>query len=430
MWGAMVYRAGVGPEPCPVDKLTVDVLAKKLSELKNNRIRERAVELSRSMKNENGVQGGLEHFLDGLPRDSMLCDVNLLLGETKLARYRIINSDVKISLEVAASMREQFIAIPKSSSNVSAKVLKFFKGLFGIFNPIQPRRQTRHGICTYALGRVRTVSHGFLVGWIGFFIELFRAMFELYLRSDQYARNYGSLGCLVGLIIAPFYMLYDIFRGLVILTDRIMVGIANGYFKKDKLYIIDTLLRANIHDTISDINELRDYDVSSGCRLDQLEFATHLANNASYVFYLCKPTFPPNHWHWVDVDRHDLLTSVKRHGKSWLSLTDDEHEKLITVLAGCSLPRLSFSRFCMAIGISIQSRVNRMLRASILCDPNFNKATNDLGGVIPIGILDDDDDDDNDDNDVNINHVSKLRLRIVSMIAQLQPNSRNNNLQE
>jgi DNA-binding HxlR family transcriptional regulator len=53
MWGAMVHRAGVGPEPCTIDKLTVDILAKKLSELKNEGIREKVVVLSKSMKSEN-----------------------------------------------------------------------------------------------------------------------------------------------------------------------------------------------------------------------------------------------------------------------------------------------------------------------------------------------------------------------------------------
>jgi uncharacterized membrane protein len=422
MWGAMVHRAGVGPEPCPVGNLTVDILAKKLSELKNDESRKRAVALSNSMTRENGVQGGLQHFLDSLPRDSMLCDVSLLLGETKLAQYRIVNSDVKLSLEVAASMREQFLPKPTLNSNMSSRILKFIKSLFGILNPAQPTRQVRHGICNYALGRVRTVSQGFLVGWLGFFSEVFRAIFELFLRSDEYARTHGALGCLAGLIIAPFYMLYDLFRGLVILSDRIMVGIANGYYKKEKLYIIDTLLRANVHDTTSDINELRDYEVSSESRLDQLEFAARFANNASRIFYACKPAFPPNHWHWVDVDRHDLIGSVTRHGKSWLSLKDDEYEKLLTHLRECSLERLSFSRFCVTLGISIASRVSRMNRASIFCNPEFNKATIKLGEGTPIGIFDDDDDDDE-----NTNRIPNIRLRIVSMMAQMQPKAINNN---
>lgn len=82
----MVYRAGVGPSPCPVTKLTAEILAEKLRDLQKDSLKQNAVELSQKMATEDGVQGGLKHFLNSLPRDSMLCDVSLLMGEAKLAR--------------------------------------------------------------------------------------------------------------------------------------------------------------------------------------------------------------------------------------------------------------------------------------------------------------------------------------------------------
>jgi UDP:flavonoid glycosyltransferase YjiC (YdhE family) len=75
MWGSMVYRAGVGPSPCPVNALTTEILIEKLKELTRDDIRQKAVELSDKMSQEDGVQGGLDHFLSALPKDSMLCDV-------------------------------------------------------------------------------------------------------------------------------------------------------------------------------------------------------------------------------------------------------------------------------------------------------------------------------------------------------------------
>jgi UDP:flavonoid glycosyltransferase YjiC (YdhE family) len=75
MWGAMVFRAGVGPSPCPVGNLTTEILTEKLIELTREDIRKKAVELAEKMNQEDGVQGGLDHFLSALPRDSMLCDV-------------------------------------------------------------------------------------------------------------------------------------------------------------------------------------------------------------------------------------------------------------------------------------------------------------------------------------------------------------------
>ena len=117
MWGAMVYRAEVGPEPCPVDNLTLDILASKLKDLTKERTREKAVALSALMNEENGVKGGLDHFLSSLPIDNMLCDVSLLMGESKLARYRIRKNNVKISLEVAAVMRVKQLVLPKSAGD-------------------------------------------------------------------------------------------------------------------------------------------------------------------------------------------------------------------------------------------------------------------------------------------------------------------------
>lgn len=42
LWGEMVFRAGVGPSPCPIDDLTEDLLTEKLSELQRPEIRSKA----------------------------------------------------------------------------------------------------------------------------------------------------------------------------------------------------------------------------------------------------------------------------------------------------------------------------------------------------------------------------------------------------
>jgi UDP:flavonoid glycosyltransferase YjiC (YdhE family) len=75
MWGAMVYRAGVGPLPCPVGDLTTDILTKNLKLLTSNETKQKAEELAYLMSLEDGVLGGLDHFISDLPKDSMMCDV-------------------------------------------------------------------------------------------------------------------------------------------------------------------------------------------------------------------------------------------------------------------------------------------------------------------------------------------------------------------
>jgi hypothetical protein len=75
MWGAMVFRAGVGPPPCPVVNLTTEILEANLKLLTSEEIKKRAQTLSYQMGLEDGVLCGLDHFISDLPKESMLCDV-------------------------------------------------------------------------------------------------------------------------------------------------------------------------------------------------------------------------------------------------------------------------------------------------------------------------------------------------------------------
>jgi hypothetical protein len=397
MWGAMVKRAGVGPTPCPVHKLTAATLAMKLEELNDEEVRKKAKLLSVSMSHENGVQGGLRHFLDSLPRDSMLCDVCLLLGETKLATHQIQVSQVKISLEVAATLRDQPLRRPKTGTDFLVNILISANVILNWFNPIQLTRHKRHAICTYALGRVHTCSQGMMAGWFGFLREIFRGLFEIYIKSDKFARSHGAFGCLFGLILVPFYILYDLLRGLVIFLDRILVGISNGCFGRDELFLIDPTVQARVYQTTANMNELLNYDPPSDSRREQLKYAVRLANNASHVFFLCKPKFPHGHWHWLEVERKDLKATMIRSGKDRLLLKDEEYDILMNSLDTCSLENVSFSRFCLFLGWAVKKRLGRLHRASVRVSPEFNTSMSLLSpsghAITPIGVIDDDDDD-------------------------------------
>jgi hypothetical protein len=75
MWGAMVFRAGVGPPACPVVNLTSEILEANMRLLTSEEMKKRAEQLSYQMSLEDGVLGGMDHFMSDLPKDSMLCDV-------------------------------------------------------------------------------------------------------------------------------------------------------------------------------------------------------------------------------------------------------------------------------------------------------------------------------------------------------------------
>lgn len=409
MWGAMVHRAGVGPEPCRVDKLTANILAQKLAELKDEGVREKAVSLSVSMKSEDGVQGGLQHFLDFLPRDNMLCDVSLLLGETNLACYRILSSDIKIGLEVASTLREKQLRTPKSGIDFFVNALISVNTVLSWFNPSGSSRQARHAICSYALGRVHTFGQGIAAGWFGLLRELFRGLFEAYLRPDKFARRHGALGCLFGLAVAPFFILYDLLRGFLIFLDRIFVGIGNGCCGKDHLFLIDPTVRAHVYQTPNDLDELLNYSSISESRRDQLRYAVRLANNASALFSACNPKFPDGQWHWLEADASKLKEIVVRQGKNRLVLKDDEYEILVDCLDKSTKEQISLSRFCLYLGLAVKTRLERLNRAAIRNNPDFNTATTMLPQMnTPVGVIDD---EENDSPRLSINIIARLHRK-------------------
>ena len=94
MWGEMVRRAGCGPPPCPIGRLTVDVLAANFGELTAGEVVATTKALAEQMTAEDGVANGLAHFLRSLPRHNMLSDVHLLLDPPELvvARYQLSSS--------------------------------------------------------------------------------------------------------------------------------------------------------------------------------------------------------------------------------------------------------------------------------------------------------------------------------------------------
>jgi sterol 3beta-glucosyltransferase len=153
MWAEMVKRAGVGPEPCVSWKLTDKILAEKFKELKNPETREAAVALSEKMNKEDGIKGGLDHWLNDLPRDNMLCDVSLVLGEARVAKYVDVSYGIKLSVYIAACYKS--IGINPSASQTryatsfqerKPKVLKFLLSGYLIFSNLRFFLVFQHGL--------------------------------------------------------------------------------------------------------------------------------------------------------------------------------------------------------------------------------------------------------------------------------------------
>jgi len=365
MWAAMVKRAGVGPESCPIEKLTEEKLVERLTEMHNPEIKSRAVWMAEQMAQEDGIQGGLDHFLSSLPRDNCFCDVSLLLGETHLARVRLRGSGLKVSMEAASllTLKTRQETRGRSSPFTELKdLLKHWK---------RSRRYgssqlQNHAVMNYSIGRVKHVGHGCFSGWAGFFYSLIRSPFQLYFKPDRYARSHGAFGCLYGLVVSPFFMIWLIFRGITILCDRIIVGICNGCCGTHLLYAIDRTSYYSVHSAADLSPELQALAAQglSRTRKEELFRGLDMAIAAREVWRAAEPKYPEEHWHYRVVSAHELIPLIPRLKASFLNLSDSEIKALSRRLGEMEGATLSFSRFCALIRQDAIAKRPRHLRPS------------------------------------------------------------------
>jgi hypothetical protein len=361
MWGSFVAMAGVGPKPCPINKLTADLLAEKLKELASDELQGRAQTLAEDMTNEDGVLSGRDHFIDSLQIENMLCDVSLMLGETQLARYRLIGSGlryhgIKVSSEIAALLEGRaridwrflwFSACCICPACHSEEHYWYAEGF------------DRHAVTSYSLdGRIRSCTHGFLASIWALFGGAFYSLFQLYVVPDRWARRQGAFGCLFGIVLAGFYVAREFFLFVLLFFDRLFVGCANGICRRDLEYVVDSSMKARVHDTPLIASELEAI-VANGlppARKEELTRSLEFVVVARAIFQQARPKLPDEHRHYVVVKLPDLLKAVRKSSaKIRLGATDSDIELL------CSrLSRLPGTR----VSSSADSRIVRQRRMS------------------------------------------------------------------
>lgn len=368
MWGAMVHRAGAGPAPCPVDDLTADILTKKLQELTSDVIKGRATELSKTMNAENGVKGGLEHFIQSLPVDNMMCDVSLLLGESVIAKYSLQKGRIHISYEMATALATPEIDFTSSSHNLKSTILGLWRGMvtkwISPLDPDQTEEFSSHSITKYQIG---VGSDSFKKGMAGACTEsgriFLKAIFQVFLRPDKLSRSHGAFGCLCGLLLSPLYVILYFIKCMLVTVDRTVVSFANGCFGKEWVYFLD----------ISQTTESRpngtEVDVKHDAAMDpkrrkKLIAAKRLAESALHVFDECQKT-KNRRTRDRKVRSDSILASVIASNKTFskLGLTQKEKDTLQSRLKKyqeCVLEggdnSISFSKFCLFLGEAIQPR--------------------------------------------------------------------------
>jgi len=312
MWGFFVEMAGVGPKASPVTKLTAEILAEKLEALAGPDLRLKALELGEAMSLEDGIDGGLEHFMEHLPRDNMLCDISLMLGENRLARYELIGTGlwyngIKVSTEVAALL--------ESESGINWHSLWKWCPTWSKLNERYwyTAGMRRHPVTVYNVsGHINAVHHGCFAGFWALIVGGLSAIMELFYTSDRFARSAGAFGCIFGLVVAVFFMCLGAIKAVIAFFDRIALGISNGLFGTDYDYILDPSWKARVHVTPV-IEAEKDTFIKEGipkARKKVLTKALELVVAAREVFEYAQPTYPMKHRHFVVVSLPDLISKL------------------------------------------------------------------------------------------------------------------------
>ncbi|KAF1851449.1 glycosyltransferase family 1 protein [Cucurbitaria berberidis CBS 394.84] len=102
-WGAMVSRAGAGPDPIPYKDLTAEKLAGAINEALKPESLDKAQELCNKIKQEDGCQKGAQSFHQMLHYDEMRCAVI----PSKPAVWRIKRTQTKLSAKAATVLAQQ-----------------------------------------------------------------------------------------------------------------------------------------------------------------------------------------------------------------------------------------------------------------------------------------------------------------------------------
>ncbi|TKA80691.1 hypothetical protein B0A55_03687 [Friedmanniomyces simplex] len=102
-WGAMVARAGAGPDPLPHKELTADSLAEAIKFCLRPESQERAQELADKIASESGSNVGAQTFHQFLDVDKMRCNVS----PTRTAAWRLKRTQLRLSAMAACTLANE-----------------------------------------------------------------------------------------------------------------------------------------------------------------------------------------------------------------------------------------------------------------------------------------------------------------------------------
>ncbi|KAG8695793.1 hypothetical protein FRC09_008927 [Ceratobasidium sp. 395] len=141
-WGAMIAKAGAGPEPIPQKELTSERLAEALKFVKSPRAQRAAQKMGEQIRSEDGITLGVDSFHRHLPLLNMRCDVD----PRQLAEWWSPEHCLRLSGFVAATL-------------IDAKLLDMKKLQQHRTKAYDTHKQATDPITGGAIEIMRTVTH-------------------------------------------------------------------------------------------------------------------------------------------------------------------------------------------------------------------------------------------------------------------------------
>jgi len=99
-WGAMIHRAGAGPEPVPFKKMTEESLAHSITTALGPDVQRDVKMMAEKIAGENGAVDAAASFHQSVNLDSMRC----LMRPDMVAHWRVKNSNIRLSNLAAATL--------------------------------------------------------------------------------------------------------------------------------------------------------------------------------------------------------------------------------------------------------------------------------------------------------------------------------------
>ncbi|KAH7407275.1 hypothetical protein BKA64DRAFT_666200 [Cadophora sp. MPI-SDFR-AT-0126] len=99
-WGAMIHRAGAGPEPVPFKKMTAETLAHSITTALGPDVQRDVKMMAEKIAGENGAVDAAASFHQSINMDTMRC----LMRPDLVAHWRVKNTNIRLSSLAAATL--------------------------------------------------------------------------------------------------------------------------------------------------------------------------------------------------------------------------------------------------------------------------------------------------------------------------------------